>query len=474
MVINIELNNLKYRYDVYQIFNLFYPFNALVFEETNAQYKIYIEENKVIAQHKDNYKEYFMKDSKQRKRDIKKAIYLFLKDETGKNFPWGTLIGIRPSKIALSFLNEGKSQEEIINYFNENYLASSEKAKLCIRIAEVGKKMVNKYEDNISIYLGMPFCPTRCLYCSFTSNSVSGCKKLVKPYINSLIYEIEEIYKFIKENNLNIQTVYFGGGTPTAVSNEEFEYIMEKIYNKFICGNNIEEFTVECGRPDSLTYEKFLSMKKYKVSRISINPQTMNEDTLKLIGRNHSVSEVIEKFNLARELGFDNINMDVIVGLPGEGLEHIKNTCEEIAKLKPDNLTVHGMSLKRGSKLYENMEHYLKQIDQNELNLMYRETVKLAEVLGMSPYYMYRQKNMLGNMENVGYSSPGKEGIYNIQMIEEKQTIIAMGADAVTKVIFLDENRIERVPNVKDVIEYNKRVKEMVERKFIELKKLYK
>lgn len=474
MVINIALNNFKYRYDIYQMFNLFYPFSQIVFEEGSWDYKIDIEEDKVLISDKEEVKEFFISEVGKRKEEIKKAVYIFLRDKTEKVFPWGTLVGIRPSKIALSLLNEGKSEDEIVDYFYKHHLTNEEKARLCIKIVEVEKRMVNKDKNTISLYIGMPFCPTRCLYCSFASNPITSCKRIVEPYIHSLIHEMEEMKRFIREKALTVQTIYFGGGTPTAVDNTQFEYIMKNIYNKFIYGNNIEEFTVECGRPDSLTKEKFSTMKKYRVDRISINPQTMNEDTLKLIGRKHTVCDVIEKFKMARKMGFNNINMDIIVGLPKEGLSHIKNTCQEILKLKPDSLTVHGLSIKRGSRLHENMKEHLEKVHQNELNLMYKETCKLAEDLDMAPYYMYRQKNMVGNMENIGYSRFGKECIYNIQMIEEKQTVIALGADAVTKVIFLDEDRIERVPNVKDVIEYNKRIDEMIERKIVELEKLYK
>ena len=321
----------------------------------------------------------------------------------------------------------------------------------------------------------MPFCPTRCLYCSFTSNPIGKCKNLVEPYLKALYYEMDMLSKYIQHKGLKIQCVYFGGGTPTSVNNAQFEKTLNKIYYNFVHNKEVEEFTVECGRPDSITEEKLLSMKKYNVHRISINPQTMNNSTLKNIGRTHSVEDIERIYHLAKSIGFKNINMDLIVGLPGEGIEEIKNTCRKIKKLNPDNVTVHGMSIKRGSILHEKlvnkMEFNIPR--QEELNRMYEETEYLAKDLGMKPYYMYRQKNMLGNMENVGYSKENKIGIYNIQMIEERQTIIALGADAVSKIIFMDENRIERAPNVKDVIEYTKRVKEMVHRKKKILDTLY-
>ena len=322
----------------------------------------------------------------------------------------------------------------------------------------------------------MAFCPTRCLYCSFASNPIGGNKKLVTPYLEALTFEIKAIKDYIDKKGLEIESVYFGGGTPTAVSNEEFQSLMVSINDAFVKNRNLDEFTVECGRPDSITREKLLTMKEFNVTRISINPQTMNDDTLKLIGRNHTAEDAVEKFNLARELGFDDINMDMIIGLPGEGLKEAKKTAEEIKKLNPDSLTVHGLSLKRGSRLYENfiLKKGLGIKSQEEIAKMYEESKKLAKDLGLKPYYMYRQKNMVGNMENLGYSKEGKECLYNMQMIEDKQTIIALGADAVSKVVFLEENRLERFPNVKDVREYVNRIEEMVEGKIKLLDTLYK
>jgi oxygen-independent coproporphyrinogen-3 oxidase len=250
---------------------------------------------------------------------------------------------------------------------------------------------------------------------------------------------------------------------------------MHLIYSCLISEKNIKEFTVECGRPDSITENKLKSMKEFKVDRISINPQTMNDDTLKKIGRNHTAEDVRDKYNMARKLGFQNINMDIIVGLNGEDLTHIEKTCESLFDLSPDSITVHGLSIKRASRLHESIlnNKVVDSLSQDEINKMYERTAELAHNLDMKPYYMYRQKNMFGNMENVGYAKPSKEGIYNIQMIEEKQTIIAAGADAVSKVVFPDENRIERFANVKDVKEYINRIDEMINKKIKLLDSLY-
>ncbi|MGL4730100.1 MAG: coproporphyrinogen III oxidase [Clostridium sp.] len=455
--------------------NLFYPFSDIEFVDNEENLLVDILEKEIIVADKDTKSKFDIDASHKEKEEVRKAVFTFLTRLTGKKLVWGTLVGIRPSKKVIEQLGNGVSEEEIIKDFNERYLTTEEKARLCIDVAKWERNIINKDSKTISIYIGMPFCPTRCAYCSFTSNPISSCKKVVMPYLEALHKEITNLSAYVKDKELIIECVYFGGGTPTAVNNEEFEYIMEHVYNSFVKGCNIKEFTVECGRPDSITREKLMTMKKYQVQRISINPQTMNDETLKVIGRNHDVNSVIEKFNLACELGFDNINMDIIVGLPGEKLRNINKTCEAIRKLNPQSLTVHGMSIKRASKLYENLINNKKfEIpSQDELNAMYNKTVELSKELNMNPYYMYRQKNMVGSMENIGYSIAGKEGIYNIQMIEEKQTIIALGADAVSKVVFLDENRIERFGNVKDVREYIKRIDEMIEKKILLLDSLY-
>ena len=472
MKVTIKLNNLKYRYDVYQMFNIYYPLEEIKFED-NGEFIVNIEEDKINFSYGDYYNEASLGENI--KEDIKRLIFSSLRDITNDYYPWGILVGIRPSKIALKYLEEGKSEEEIIEIFQNRHLASEEKAKLCIEVAKKEKEFVNKDEKNIAIYIGMAFCPTRCFYCSFTANPIGASKKLVNPYLEALTYEIREMKKYVDERGLKIESVYFGGGTPTAVNNEEFEAIMKEIYNAFVNNRDLYEFTVECGRPDSITIEKLETMKKYNTTRISINPQTMNDKTLKMIGRGHSSGDVIEKFNLARELGFDDINMDMIIGLPGEGIKEAEYTAEELLKLKPDSLTVHGLSLKRASILYENfiLKKGIQIKKQEELSSMYEISRKLAESLDIKPYYMYRQKNMVGNMENLGYSKEGKECLYNIEMIEDKQTIIALGADAVSKVVFLEDNRIERFGNVKDIKEYANRIKEMVEEKKKLLDTLY-
>ncbi|MGL4873494.1 MAG: coproporphyrinogen III oxidase [Clostridium sp.] len=472
----IKLNELKYRIDVYNIFNIYFPLEILEFVsgEEKADYIIKISSSEIIVMEGTlKFKKEFTEDLKW---TLKKFLFEILKDKTKKYYPWGILVGIRPSKLALKLLKEGKSEKEIIEIFKENYLAREDKAKLCIEVARREEEFVESEKDEISVYIGMAFCPTRCVYCSFSANPIKSNKSLVSPYLNALTKEIKELGKYIDEKKLKIKTVYFGGGTPTSVSNEEFEKIMREIYSSFVNKESVVEFTVECGRPDSITKEKLMSMKKYKVDRISINPQTMNDNTLSLIGRGHDSKNVIQAFNLARRLGFNNINMDMIIGLPTEGVKEVQHTVAELRKLKPDNLTIHGLSLKRGSIMHEKflLKKGIEVKEQEEVLDMFKESENLARELNLEPYYMYRQKNMVGNMENLGYSKKGAECIYNIQMIEERQTILALGADGVSKIIdYTNKNKLIRYANVKDVREYVKRIDEMIAKKKTILDAIY-
>lgn len=475
--INIKLNDYTYRYDIYHIFNIYYNLKKINFSNESGDFKINVDEEKITYEYLDRYAEEKFNNYEKPKETIKKLLFRELKTLTGDNYPWGTLIGIRPSKIALLHLKEGKTEEEIQDIFYQKHYTDKEKSQICIDVAKVEEKYVNTDKNYVSIYIGMAFCPTRCLYCSFASNPIEANRRtLVRPYLDALKYEIDAIKNYINDKKINVETVYFGGGTPTSVNEAEFEEIMEVIYNSFIKNRDVKEFTVECGRPDSLSDKKFEIMKNYEVNRISINPQTMNDETLKLIGRNHTAQDIIEKFNMAKEYNFNHINMDIIIGLPGEGYKEAQHTMEEIKKLGPDSITVHGLSLKRGSIMFDNfiLKKGLGIKEQSEIEKMYEASKALARDLGLHPYYMYRQRNMVGNMENLGYTKGDKVCLYNIEMIEDKQTIIALGADAVTKVVFLEENRIERFGNVKDVREYVNRIQELVEGKISLLNTLYK
>lgn len=396
------------------------------------------------------------------KNCLKKLLYTALSQYTGKTLPWGTLTGIRPTKIPMTLLEEGKEEKEIFTFLKETYYVSDEKGRLSIEIAKREKKLLSglHYQEGYSLYIGIPFCPTTCLYCSFTSYPIASWKKRMGDYLEALEKEIlftAEIY-----GNKILDTVYIGGGTPTTLETEELDRLLGFLKNT-LDFSHVSEFTVEAGRADSITKEKLAVLQKWGVTRISVNPQTMKEETLKLIGRQHTAAQVKEAFRLAREAGFTNINMDLILGLPGEGKEAVQATVEEVIKLAPDSLTVHSLAIKRASRLNQWIEEHGITALQNTDETM-QLAMEGAGKLGMVPYYLYRQKNMSGNFENVGYATEGKFGIYNILIMEEKQTIIALGAGSITKRVF-EDGRIERCDNVKDVALYIEKIDEMIERK---------
>ena len=405
-----------------------------------------------------------MASGKKEARNVfKRMMYDMLKKLTGRELPWGTLTGVRPTKIVYTLLEDGKNDHEIRDYLKKEYYVSEKKGDLAIKVASNEKRLLEKldYNNGYSLYAGIPFCPTTCLYCSFTSYPLAVWKDRVDTYVDAMLKELEFTSRLMKDKKLD--TFYMGGGTPTTLEPEQLDRVLS-LFEEHFDTTGLKEYTIEAGRPDSITRDKLLIMKKHGVDRISINPQTMNDDTLKLIGRHHTVEQIKEAFTLARECGFDNINMDLIIGLPGETREHIERTMREVALLAPDSLTVHSLAIKRAARLnifWEKYKDYAMVNTDDIINM----TADCAAAMGMEPYYLYRQKNMAGNFENVGYSKPGREGIYNILIMEEKQTIMAVGAGASTKVVFPEENRIERVENVKDVTTYIENIDEMIDRK---------
>ncbi len=402
-------------------------------------------------------------DRPQAKNAIKRSLYRLLCGLTEKELPWGSLTGIRPAKIATSKLAEGRDAAFIRDYMKETYFASDEKIKLCIDVAEREREILKRvdYQNGYSLYVGIPFCPATCLYCSFTSFPIEKWKGKTHLYLKALFHEMD--YAAGRMKGRTLDSIYFGGGTPTSLSAEDMDAILCRTESVFPV-KEAQEFTVEAGRPDSITREKLKVLKNHGITRISINPQTMKQETLDLIGRRHSVQEVKDTFHLAREMGFDNINMDVIVGLPGETPEDVRNTMEEIRALGPDSLTVHSLAIKRAARLNIEKERYSGFKPENTQEMI-EITARCAAEMGMSPYYLYRQKNMAGNFENVGYAAPGKECLYNILIMEEKQTIMGCGAGTTTKMVYPDKDRIERAENVKEVGQYIERIDEMIERK---------
>lgn len=403
-----------------------------------------------------------LEEKKTFKNEFKKFFYQCLCRITGKELPWGNLTGIRPTKIAMGMIEEGMEENKILDFLETEHFVSREKAELSLDIAKRERKLLSSihYEDGYSLYIGIPFCPTTCLYCSFTSYPICSFREKVEKYMDCLIEEMDFVAKAYKGKVLD--TVYIGGGTPTTLEAAQLDRLICALKDRFSF-EQVKEFTVEAGRADSITKEKLEVLFSHGVTRISVNPQTMKEETLRLIGRRHTVEQVKEAFGLAREVGFTNINMDLILGLPEETKEDVERTISEIQKLAPDSLTIHSLAIKRASKLNE-------WVEKNGISMLKNtdETMEIAargaKELSMKPYYLYRQKNMAGNFENVGYAREGCFGIYNILIMEEKQTIVALGAGSITKRVYPD-GRIERCDNVKDVSQYIERIDEMVERK---------
>lgn len=399
------------------------------------------------------------------KNPLKAGLYRLLSEYTGKKLPWGSLTGVRPTKIATEMLENDKTEMEIHQVYTDVYLTIPQKADICIEVAKREQELFQDfhYDEEYCIYIGIPFCPTRCLYCSFTSYPIASYQDRVEDYLQALYREMEFVAGAEAYQNKRLAAIYIGGGTPSALSACQLKALITKLKDTFDM-QHVREFCVECGRPDSITIDKLKVLKEMGVERISINPQTMWDETLQLIGRAHTVEQTREAFGLARQAGFTNINMDMIVGLPGEDIENVRYTLSEIKKLIPDSLTVHSLAIKRAANLNIEMERYHKLI-KGSTNEMLLAVDECARELGLFPYYLYRQKNIPGKLENIGYAAKGKECLYNILIMEEKMDILAMGAGASSKFVFHKENRIERVENVKNVDEYIARVDEMMERK---------
>ena len=404
-------------------------------------------------------------DKKLARNPLKAGLYRLLSEYTKKSLPWGSMTGVRPTKVATELLENGIPEDKIYKTYTDTYLTIGQKADICIEVAKKEQELFKdfKYEEEYCLYVGIPFCPTRCLYCSFTSYPIGAYQNRVEDYLDALCREMQFVANAPAYQNKRLVAVYVGGGTPSALTAEQLKRLVTAIRENFDM-QYVKEFCVECGRPDSITMEKLAVLKELGVERISINPQTMSDETLKLIGRAHSVEQTKEAFMLAREAGFDNINMDMIVGLPGEDIKDVKHTLSEIKALEPDSLTVHSLAIKRAANLNIEMERY-RSLIKGSTNEMLLAVDECARQLSLYPYYLYRQKNIPGKLENIGYAAQGKECFYNILIMEEKMDILALGAGGSSKFVFHKENRIERVENVKNVDEYINRIDEMIERK---------
>ncbi len=467
----LKLMNHNEEYAVREITASFFPKTKFEFSGDTANKDFVVSDYafldgkhiyRAVARIGNDHRAYEFSADEYSKTHIKRCVARVLEELTGIHLPWGVLTGIRPSKIIRELKLGGKTTDEAQKYLKRFYETDADKASLATEVALNEEKHIeNMDKKGLSLYIGIPFCPTRCLYCSFTSQSIDFSNKLTVPYVEALKKEIKAIGNNPFVKNRKIETVYFGGGTPSALSEKQIDEILCELFSSFDL-KNVKEITFEAGRPDTVTKEKLEVLKKYGISRISINPQTTKDETLKLIGRKHTSEDFLRSFRLAREMGFNHINCDVIAGLPQENTEDFENTIKLLSEIAPESITVHTMCIKHGSFLDMKYDMY-SMTAANTVNKMLsiaREYMKKGDYI---PYYTYRQKNMLGNLENIGYCKKGHECLYNIYIMEEVQSIIALGAGGSTKLVAGD--RIERVFNVKEVSEYIKRIDEMIERK---------
>ncbi len=488
-MIQIICKSEAYTYNVYHIVKAFFPSEEVIGRvEEKASHYVMVQlpdAEEIVIGNIDKNTEVFLKpvyeeqpqagEGKDIKYRIDVRLYHELKRITGRTLAWGILTGVRPTKIAMEKAEEGWTKEQFVPWFQQDCLVSRKKAELSWEIARREQALLQSLdcEEGYSLYIGIPFCPTVCTYCSFSSGALADWADRVEDYLAALTKEL--IYIAEKSVKKRLNTIYIGGGTPTTLTASQLERLLECIDTHF-SREYLLEYTVEAGRPDSITRDRLEVLRKHGITRLSVNPQSMQQKTLDTIGRKHRVEEVPEAFCLARRMGFDNINMDLIAGLPGEDAKDMEDTLRQIRELLPDSLTVHSLAIKRAAK----MEWADLKTDADKISRTLSEMVRMssdaASQMGMTPYYLYRQKNIAGNFENVGYAKVDKAGIYNILIMEEKQSIIAAGAGASTKIVLKEPipvpgskkrkmTHLIRVENVKAIDAYIDRIDETIERK---------
>ncbi|MGV2927019.1 coproporphyrinogen III oxidase [Macrococcus capreoli] len=413
------------------------------------------------------------------KRDMKQALgqtlIEILTEHTGIIQSWGTLTGIRPTKLYHKYYKQGLSHDEISAILSSDYLIAQEKLDLMRDIVQTQRQAIPdlyQLQDEVSIYIGIPFCPTKCAYCTFPAYAIRVFKDQVPEFLVGLIYEIKHTAKWLKENNIKVTSIYFGGGTPTSITAQDLALLLETVYTSFDM-THVREVTVEAGRPDTIDVDTLNVLNQYKIDRISINPQSFTDRTLKAIGRHHSVQETIDKFKLSREHQMNNINMDLIIGLPNETRTEVAHSLQETEKLNPESLTVHTLSFKTASEMTRNKDKY-PVAPRDEIVHMMNMTREFAREQNYIPYYLYRQKNILGNLENIGYSKPNEASLYNILIMEEVQSIIGLGCGASSKLIHPKTGKIENFLNPKDPKSYNQSYESYTERKIEKLAAIYR
>ncbi len=439
---------------------LFFPMSHFsVYEERNTDGRrltVSFDGSSATAHLKDRDREYTYTaeviENDNAAATVSRAVYFACKQCVDITPPWGTITGIRPVKKAIAMLEENGSAEKTAETLRKNFLVTDAKTDLVMQVVKAEKSALEKLSDEyVSLYISIPFCPSRCKYCSFVSHSVEKAERILPQYVSLLCEELRLLADMLKSTGKRLLTVYMGGGTPTTLSAQQMDLVIKTVFDSFDM-SSVLEFTVEAGRPDTVTPEKLEVLKKHSISRISINPQTMSDKTLEKIGRRHTVGQVYDAFRLARKSGFDNINMDLIAGLEGETAQDFEKTVREVTAMNPDSITVHTLSVKRAATLAK---------EGNALSVSGGEAAKMLEFSqsflienGYLPYYLYKQKNMVGNLENVGYAKEGKMCLYNVYIMGEYQTIIATGAGGVGKSVDRKSGRIERIFNYKYPYEY--------------------
>ena len=467
----MKSNKAQFEYDIHALVKAFYPewelkvltpdsvikdrkiremepVMELSFGDTKVELKVRSSLHNYVWEHTDQV------DPAEYKNAFKRFLYTSLQEETGISLPWGNLTGIRPTKIAMTMLEQGKAETEIAEFLKAAHFVSPQKTALGIEIAKRERKILSTlhYEDGYSLYVGIPFCPTTCLYCSFTSYPISLWRERVEEYLGALEREIDAAAALYKDKILD--TVYIGGGTPFVFDVNQLERVYSAVAREF---PDIPEYTVEAGRPDMFTEEKLALSKRYGVTRICVNPQTFNDATLAKIGRAHTSAQTVSAYESAKKYGFD-INLDLIAGLADESVNDFVKSLDKAISLDPANITVHTLSLKSGAKLKEEV----KRLNISGINEMVDLSRQKLSKAGYAPYYMYRQKYQAGGLENVGWCKQGKACVYNIDVMEEISDNIAVGANAISKRLFGEENRIERLASPKDIPTYINKTQKII------------
>ncbi len=480
MLMNLCLINHSFKYELEKLVRIFLPFEKIIFfdsfepDELCAVTELFEKSGEYTAKaelffngviYKSGYKIETQAKSLEKEQELKLALALFdcFTKASGYYPEWGVLTGVRPAKL-FSRLSHKDGMEKTEEYFRNSLRVSDKKLNLCKSCIK-GEDAITSLSkpDSVSLYISVPFCPTRCSYCSFVSHSVEQAKKLIPQYTELLCREIEMTAEKVRRNKLRLETIYIGGGTPTSLSAEQIKTVMDTVRANFDL-SNLREYTVEAGRPDTITKAKLEAILSGGATRISINPQTMNDSVLEAIGRKHTARQTVDAFIMAREVGFDNINMDLIAGLPTDTFESFKNTLNEVLMLSPESVTVHSLSMKRSSRL--TMDGAFPEIEAGKTaSMMVDYANQTLNNNGIFPYYMYRQSKTVGNLENVGYSKKGFECLYNVYIMDETHSILACGASGVTKLREPKGDYIERIFNFKYPYEYIERFDEILQRK---------